>query len=265
VPAEEAQDWLLHLDVEASERGGPFFGLSRHDPSETNGNVCVHLGPGDSPPRVEIVWGKPRGGALRVRARSAGGFGETGIDLARDLMDRVNSRLRSRQRLRAHRRALLEYEFLPWRGELFLDANLRLGPPSKYPEALLDPQVVVVDMHVEGIGHRGIDDNHAVRLYELRLFLSVVLGITFCVQRPKPGWTCAFNIEEGVLVCKSEQVGYVETGYPLGFPEVGTSGPIQRRSVLRPGLGPYGIDSDAVWIPDDIRVFGGLFFSSHPT
>jgi hypothetical protein len=55
--------------------------------------------------------------------------------------------------------------------------------------------------------------------------------------------------------CTLREVGYFETLATQGFPAAGTAPPIERRSVTRPGLGPYGITSDMheLWVPGDIE------------
>ncbi len=75
------------------------------------------------------------------------------LDLAREFIDAANDRVRRRITARAHRWDLLTYHGLPWRGELWLGDDLRLGPPSRFADALLGPQVVVVDAMAEGIGY----------------------------------------------------------------------------------------------------------------
>lgn len=102
-------------------------------------------------------------------------------DEADEFLARVGERLEAGETDRGHRREILIYDGLAWRGELWLDADLRLGPPSKFPEALSGCQVVVVDAMVEGIGQQGVTANFQTRVHELVIFLGFVFGM-----RPAP-------------------------------------------------------------------------------
>lgn len=192
IPAAEAETWMAHLSAEVEERGWNSGGLSQMDATDNSGTISVHVLAGPDTPRLDIIWERPRGDSLYVKARP-GGTPILSLDLAKQFIDAINERVRNRITSRAHRWDLLTYDGLPWRGELWLENDLRLGPPSKFPDALLGPQIVIVDAIIEGIGHQGVVVNFQTRLQELRIFLAVILGIYAVPVRPAFGWVPRFD------------------------------------------------------------------------
>lgn len=79
----------------------------------------------------------------------------------------------------------LHYEGLPWRGEVWLDNGLRLGPPSREEGPVppfnvpmsWGPRVILVDAQVEVLDGRDADSAFRDKLRELAIFLSVVTQI----------------------------------------------------------------------------------------
>jgi hypothetical protein len=254
IPANDAETWMAHLSAEMQERGWNSSGLSQMETAENSGTFSVHAANGPSPPTLHIVWEKPRDADLRVRARS-GGSPIMSVDLARGFIDAVNERARKRITARAHRWDLLTYHGLPWRGELWLGDDVRLGPPSRFPDALLGPQVVVIDAMVDGIGHSGITANFQTRMQDLRIFLGVVLGICATPVRPELGWVAQFDEQRRPTACTLQSIGYWEVGPPRTFPVRGSCPPVPRESVVRPGVGRTGIWPDMCerWVPADIE------------
>lgn len=264
VPAKDAETWMEHLNAEMEERGWSSSGLSQLDAGENSGTLCVHTASGPSPPALDVVWERQRGAALRLRARPSG-TPVLSLEVARDFINATTARQRTGKTLRAHRWTLLTYDGLPWRGELWLESQLRLGPPSKYPtDALLGPQALIVDVMVEGIGQQGVNANFQARLHELRVFLSVVLGLNVTTNNFGRGWVCDVDDQVRITDCRLGHVGYAETSKTPEFPSIGNAPPIARREVSRPGLGPTGIwpDMHEQWVPADIeelwRTFIGL-------
>jgi hypothetical protein len=264
VPANDAETWMAHLSAEMEERGWNSSGLSQLDSAENSGTLSVHTTSGLSPPGLDIVWEKPRGAALRLRARPSG-TPVLSLEVARDFIDATSARQRTGETLRAHRWELLTYDGLPWRGELWLESEIRLGPPSKHPsDALLGPQVVIVDAMIEGIGHQGVSTNFQTFLYELRVFLSVVLGLHVTINKWERGWIYQLDEKLRITDCTLGHVGYAETSKSTQFPSIGNAPPIERREVSRPGLGQTGIwpDMHEQWVPADIEqlwyIFAGL-------
>lgn len=254
IPAKEAETWMAHLQAEIEQRGWNSSGLSQMDSVENSGTLSVHSGNGLNPTTLHIVWERPRNEALRVRARPHGDP-ILPLDLAREFIDATNNRVRRQITSRAHRRDLLTYDGLPWRGELWLGDDLRLGPPSRFPDTLLGPQIVVVDAMLEGIGSQGITKNFQTRMLELRIFLGIVLGLYAIPVRPEYGWVPHFDEQGRPTACTLQSIGYWETDLALAFPVRGSHPPVQRETVMRPGLGRTGIWPDTLEcrMPADIE------------
>lgn len=260
IPARDAKTWMEHLDAEIEERGWSSSTLSQLDAAENSGTILVHTATGSSPPSIEIVWEKLRGGNLQLRAKPSGDP-ILSIGAAHDFVNTIGERQRARKTLVAHRRELLTYDGLPWRGELWLDAHHRLGPPSKYPDTLLGPQIIIVDAMIEGIGQRGVTSQFQRRLHEICVFLSFVLGLNVRANKIESGWVCDINEQLSIADCAIRYVGYAEISQTPEFPPVGDAAPIARREVTRPGLGPLGIwpDMQEEWVPADIEQLWDLF------
>ncbi len=268
VPSKDAEAWMTHLSAEIEERDWSSSGLSQLDSAENSGTLSVHTASGPSPPSLDIVWEKPRGADLRLKARPSG-TPVLSLTVARDFIDATSARQRAGRTLRTHRWALLTYEGLPWRGELWLASELRLGPPSKHPDALNEPQVLIVDAMVEGVGMQGVDANFQTLIQEIRVFLSVMLGLHVTLNKVEREWVCHLDEQSCITDCRLGDVGYTETSKTREFPSIGNAPPIARREVNRPGLGPTGIwpDMHERWVPADIedlwRIFARLPTPKH--
>ena len=259
VPARDAETWMAHLDAEIEDRGWNSSSFSQLDSAENSGTLSVHAESGPSPPTLDIVWERTRGGNLHLRARPSG-TPSLPADIAEGFIESIATRLVEGKTLRAHRRDLFAYEGLSWHGELWLDDDHRLGPPSRFPDTLIGPQVVIVDAMVEGIGEQGITANFEKRVQELRIFLGFTLGLNAQRVRWKEDWVC--EMDGGLIVdCMLRPVGYSELSAPQGFPSVGSAPPMERRDVSRPGLGPVGIWSDMSeqWVPEDVEELWAMF------
>ena len=254
VPASQAENWMAHFSAETEERGWISSWYSQHDATENSGTLSVRAANEPSPATIDIVWERPRGKKLQLRARLSG---EPLLSLndAREFINSVSARARAGKTLRAHRHAHLIYDGLPWRGELWLDNDNRLGPPSKHPDTLLGPQIIIVDVMVEGIGQQGFMANSQRRLHELRVFLSFILGLKIELSKFEQGWVYDVNTEGHITDCTLRDIGYVELSPRAGFPIRGCAPPMERRNVTRPGLGPHGIwpDMQEQWVPADIE------------
>ena len=214
------------------------------------------------PAALEIAWEKSRDKKLVVHARPVA----LRVDDTREFFLAVSERLKNRTTVRVHRRAWLSYDVLPWHGELWLGSDLRLGPPSQYPDSLFGPQIVVVDAMVEGIGWQGVQAQFQKTLFELQVFLSTVLGSRFDeVKSSTRGWAYDINEHGQVSECRLMHLGYMETKPKFEFPAPGLVPPIERRVIERPGVGKLGVtigitsDMTERWVPDDIDTLWGLF------
>ena len=266
VPPGDAIPWMAHLDAECESRGWGSGGLAQLEPAQNSGSMTLRAASSGPSPALEIAWEKQRNEQLLVRARAAGNP-VLAMDVAHEFFAAVDARLQNRTTLRAHRRAWLTYDVLPWRGELLLDRDLRLGPPSKHPDALFGPQVVVVDAIVEGIGWQGVSAQFQRTLFELRVFLSVVLGGHFEEVKWTRGWAYESNELGQITECRLTTLGYAETQDSPEFPSVGAAPSIERRAVSRPGIGKLGVtigicaDMTERWVPDDIEQLWATFSS----
>jgi hypothetical protein len=237
--------------------------LVQLDTAENTGSLTLHLESGQLAPAIEIAWERPRNGALSVLARP-GGTPAPVEGVVDDFVQSVLQRFNQGHLDIANRRAWLEYDGLPWKGELWLDSTLRLGPPSKFPDTLLGTQIVQVDAEVKGIGPLGCNSTFERLLRSVRLFLSVVLGPPFNQTKTEHCWVPELDAAHHTTDCRYRLVGYLETNAQPGFPSPGTSALLTRENVQRPGLGRIGIYSDdtAVRIPNDIealwRTFGAM-------
>jgi hypothetical protein len=261
VSAEDAESWMAHVGAEAEERGWFPSSISQLEAAENSGTLSVHTANGPSPARMDIVWERLRGKELKIRARPSG-TPPLSLDVAQGFIKSVNERVRTRKTLRTPQRALLTYDGLPWRGELWLDSEHRLGPPSKYPDTLLGPQIVIVDAMIEGIGQLGVAANFQRRLREIRVFLGFVLGIELeVISHLEERWVPEIDAEGRITDCKLEPTGYVELSPQEGLPKLGSTRPIERREVTRPGLGPYGLtaDTNEQWVPADVEQLWDTF------
>lgn len=253
VPAEDASTWMAHLRAESQDRGWSASGISQIDAVANSGTQSLQTTSGPDAPALHMVWERPRNEALHVKARPDGSP-LLSLELAAAFFEAVNERVRKGVTAREHRRELLTYRGLPWRGELWLTDDLRLGPPSRFPEALIGPQIIVVDAMVDGIGSSGIMANFEALLSELRIFLGVVLGMSPTRVRPEFGWVTELDEHLRLTNCTMRWVGYCEIGSPHTFPNrSAASAPVARETVERPGLGRRGIASDMSqqWVPHD--------------
>ncbi|MEO8423316.1 MAG: hypothetical protein ABI595_05300 [Actinomycetota bacterium] len=248
----------LHAEIEA--RGWNASSFSQVHAVENSGTISVHTSTGANPPGLDIVYERLRDAGLRVRARPSG-EPLLPTDEAEEFLARVGERLDADETDRGHRREILTYDGLAWRGELWLDADLRLGPPSRFPDALAGRQVVVVDAMIEGIGQQGITANFQIRIHQLVIFLGFVLGMPLAPVRWRQEWVPEVDADGRIEDCKLRSVGYSELSPSPGFPTVGMAEPVERRDVARPGLGQVGIwpDMHERWVPSDIEDLWAVF------
>lgn len=260
VPSDGAESWMAHLEAEVQEHGWAGGGIAQLEDVCNSGSKSFHA-PGSSfPLTVHIIWERPRGGELAISAGPEP-TGEREFAAAKEFLDNVRRRHAERRLHRNYSRTILTYSGLPWKGEVWLSDTVRLGPPTKYPETLLGPQCVLVDTLSHGIGLMGAADANRQLVHELTIFLRVVLGISCAFNRLDYGWRCEVDLETGSMASKIGLVGYHELAESANMPSRGTSPPADRREVVRPGLGPYGIHSDMSeqWVPNDIEALWDQF------
>lgn len=246
VPADLADDWIAHLNAECNERGWSSSRLGQLGADANSGTIVVNSGISGQSLAVEIVWERPRGSPIQVCARPAGNPPMT-VEATNDFLNVVRRRCQAGTMIRRYCSAHLIYEGLPWSGELWLENDLRLGPPSRRASWLLAPQVIIVDAEVEGIGPQGVNSTFELMLRKLSVFLNVVVGIGASVEKSGWAWTYERDPAGKVTNCDLRPVGYWEVNSRSDMPRVGEVQPIPLRSVERPGLERLGI-----W-PDDVE------------
>lgn len=245
VPAELADHWIAHLEAECSERGWGSSSLAQLEAIENSGTIAVKTGTAGDSPALEIVWERPRGGSISVRARAAG-QPAMAPEAVNGFLDAVNRRCRAGTTVRHHRRAHLIYQGLPWRGEFWLGKSLRLGPPSRHASWLIAPQVIIVDAEIAGVGPKGVNSAFDLLLRELSIFLHVVVGIGVRVETSGWAWTYESDSSGKATNCDLRPLGYWEPASRPGMPQPGQEAQIPLRPVQRPGLERSGISAEDV-------------------
>jgi len=254
VPAHFADHWIAHLDAERGERGWSSSGLGQQHADENSGTLVVNTGPAGRSPALEIVWDRPRRGSIAVRARPAG-TPPMALDAANLFLAAVDARCQADTKDRLHRRGHLLYEGLPWRGELWLSEDLRLGPPSRHASWLVAPQVIIVDALVDGIGWRGVNSSFNLLLRQRSIFLNVVAGVPARLETSGWAWTYETDTAGTVINCDLRTLAYIETVPCDGMPQAGQVPPVPLLAVQRPGLERWGVSMAEVEqaVPQDIQ------------
>lgn len=253
VPAGQAEDWMAHLGAVESDRGWSGSGLTQLEAAETSGSITVHLSAGAESPTLEIAWTKCRGGDLQVAARS-GSVSPPSPSVLTEFFEEIAARIRNDTRERAYRRGWLEYDGLPWTGELWLTPDLRLGPPSRLPDTAIGRQIVLIDTEIDGIGHQGITARFERLVRELCLVLSPIVGVHL-QDRRQLRWAWVPEIEGSRFTdCRLRSIGYVELTTSDAIPPIGAAAPLALTDVVRPGLHAWGISAGdhSVQVPSDI-------------
>jgi hypothetical protein len=237
VPAAEAENWFRHLEFERERRGWSSAGMSQLQSRENSGSLIL-LDAGVE--KLSIVWDRARGEALNVRARPTA---DMDLSDAQECFRRTNERSSAGATERQYRWGVLEYEGRAWRGELWLDDDLRIGPPSKqYEGASRGPRIVVVDAIVDCISQGQSPAVFGQLLEELAAFLAVVVSISFHLPRQGQVWTWALTAEG--TDCSVRHLGYVEAANRPGMPARGTCVPVP--------MGPADVTDEELTVPQDI-------------
>ncbi len=235
-----ADNWLKYLSSECTARGWNSGGIAQLNATENSGSQTVHMGAAAAESELVIVWERKRNGPLVLRARTVGQFP---LSVAQELLERVSENCRAGLKARFYFRGQLEYDGLPWRGELWLSDTLRLGPPSRIDDtALMGPRIILVDAQVDGIDRVDAGGVFAVVCRELSTFLSVALRLNLRMPRSGRGWTFADVQKPDSQV---QWLGYVETDLRSEMPVKGQVPPLPLRQTRRPDFSLRGI-----W-PDD--------------
>jgi hypothetical protein len=216
VANEEADRWSRYLSWLCHQRGWTTSGFGQLERAENSGTIAVI---GNGKPKLDIVWERKRGGPLKVRARLAAAS-DISSSQAEEFLSEVNFRCRSATTATLYVRGTLEYEGLPWCGELWLDNNTRLAMPSLQDEMTLinGARIVHVDALLDCAGEPDVVNARQQMLLEMSLFLSVVMQCA--VKLPAVGrvWTW---LDDG-KGSEVRNLGYLEPANPLSMPVRGT-------------------------------------------
>ena len=238
VAKEDADAWMRYYHAEIEQRGWSQNHFAQSDGRENSGSFTVRTGTEET--QFAVVWDRKRGGPLKVRARSVG-TPELPVSELSAFFESVNARRVSPVTQRFFRWAAVEYDGLPWLGEIWLDDTLRLGPPSRqYERALLGPRAISVSASVAAIGPADAVEVFRQDLQEVCAFLSVITGHLVQQRDQRQTWTWAINAD-GTTACDVRQLGYIDPNPPTAMPEPGTSQPVPLRPVTRPDFSQRGI------------------------
>jgi hypothetical protein len=263
VSAEQADDWLQYLSVGCQKRGWSSGSIAQMEAKENSGTITVSSGVEGQ--QLAVVWERKRSGPIKVRARSSSAS-QFPLDQANDFFAHVNECSEKGATEEFYRAWQLNYEGLPWCGELWLDSSLRLGPPSQQDKtALTGPRIVLVNARVKGIDWQHANSSFELLLRELAGFLTVVLGKNIRVSpNGGRGWTWITDSSGKGVECDIRNLGYWESQMPAEMPTAGQVNPIPLAAVSRPDYSLKGIDGtkSELHLPQDIldlwRSFAGL-------
>jgi hypothetical protein len=239
VAAAQSDTWFRYFYGECEKQDWSSSGIGQLEARENSGSITVSTGTPDKP-QFAVIWDWKREGAIKIHARSDT-TPEMPLAEMQAFFARVNERCRSGATERCYRRGQLQYDGLPWLGEVWLSETLRLAPPSKQDEtALLGPRVVLVDTLVDAAGQRDAGDVFGHLLRELSVFLSVVMGSA--VRLPEQGRAWTWTIAEWAAGSEVRSLGYIEPENPPQMPDPGASRSMPLRQVNRPDFSERGID-----------------------
>jgi hypothetical protein len=231
---EQADRWLRYVRAECRRRGWSDAGLGQLERAENSGTITIIA---TGKPLLTIVWERKRGyGPIKVRARVLSS--ELSLPDAKVFFDQINDACRSGLTEPIYVRGTLQYVGMAWRGELWLDDAVRLGPPSLQDGSgtnMLGAGVVHVDAMLDCIGNSDVSFARHQMLVEMSAFLSVVLGKH--VRLPDTGQTWTWK--DGTPRCEVRSLGYMEAANPPTMPVRGTDPPVPLYPIDSP---PRGVD-----------------------
>jgi hypothetical protein len=249
IPREKADSWFSYLYAECARRGWSYGDMGQLDAKENSGSLSVSRG-GDGLTQLAIVWERKRNGPLKVRAKSAGAVTFQAGEL-KGFFDEVNRQCLAGITERVYRRGHLHYNGLAWRGELWLDETIRLGPPTvQYESACCGPRVILIDAQIDCAGRSVSHSAFDRQLRELSAFLSVVLGTRVHLADNRQMWT----FSQGLADCAVRSFGYFEPVNPDSMPPPGAVPAVPFKQVTRPDFSEGGIDGsiNELAVPSDM-------------
>jgi hypothetical protein len=245
-----ADNWMRYFSAACEEHGWSLSGLTQHERQEDSGTVTINK---QATALITVVWERKRGGMMNIRARPEAPL-ELSLPDLQALLDQVVARCAARVTQEFFRWGCLEYEGLAWRGELWLDDKVRLGPPSRQDEtALLGPRVVLVSALVQAVSTRDAGYVFEKDLQELCAFLSVIMRTNVEHTNQRRTWTWEIGAN-GTTISGVRSLGYIEQHGPTQMPVRATVASVPLYSVTRPDNAIRGIDGmqTEIALPEDV-------------
>jgi hypothetical protein len=252
IEGEQAERWSRYLRWSCYTRDWQLTLLGQLERAENSGTISIS---GGGTPQIDGVWERKRNRPLKVRARLAASATLT-ITSAEEFFTEVNDRCRSAQTVPLYARGTLQYEGLAWRGELWLDDNTRLAPPSQQDEAAtLGPRTVHVDAILACIGQPDVSYARHQRLIEVSAFLSVAMRTAVVQPANSRTWVVTADLKSSEV----RHLGYLEPENPVSMPSRGETRQVPLYSLDNP---PVGIVSqNEISVRADIADLWGMYRS----
>ena len=254
VEQEQADRWPRYLAAECHRRGWGWSGLGQLERPANSGAIVVSA---NGKTQLDIVWERKRDRPMRGRARLASSSNLSSLE-AEQFINEVNSSCASAVTEPIYARGTLQYDDgLAWRGELWLDTKMRLGPPSLQDEiAVTGPRRVHVDAILDCIGRPDVPYVRQQMLLEVSAFLSVVMKKAVRLEDQGRAWTYTTDIQS----CEVRNLGYLEPANPPNMPSPGIAKPV---SLYALDNAPRGIDgsTNEISLRSDIADLWALYRS----
>jgi hypothetical protein len=240
IPLERVERWRIFFANECRKRDWRASGGGEVTADINKGIETIDR-PGGG--RLTLEWSWAKGGPLLGHATPTGEM-EFPKEEAQHFLAELDRRTRHEVPTRVWIRGPLGYEGLAWRGELWLNDSLRLGPPAKHDEwSPIGPRIVMVDTYVETLDQLDVMPAADVTFRELALFLSVIMRTDV---RPVPThgnreWTNVVH-PDGTRDYEVHARGYFEPVTVFAMPDPGLVAAVPLVPTSRPDLAERGID-----------------------
>ena len=126
VEGEQADRWTRYLSAECHRRGWSSAGQGQLERAENSGTIVLTS---SGIPQLEMVWERKRDRGLKVKARAVPSSPFSSADVEQ-FCNGVTDACARAVTEPISLRGTLQYDGLPWRGELWLDDTTRLASPS---------------------------------------------------------------------------------------------------------------------------------------
>jgi hypothetical protein len=256
VSKENADTWMKYLSAACTQRGWELRGFAEQRQKEARGIIKIVK---QTAVLSTLRWERKRPGTMSVRGRSEVPS-ELPLSDLQALCERVTERCAAQEAQEFFHWACIEYHGLPWRGELWLENMLRLGPPTKGNETTtISPRAVLVSALVKGVDRTDAWYVFEKSLRELCAFLSVIMATHVGYPHQARAWTWKIGTD-GTPMSEVRNLGYLEEHEPSQMPAPGTY-PLPLYPVTRPHEVTRGtrlIDTE-IALPGDVLDLWGNY------